>query len=130
MTIEEYLQKHYTTRTAKAYIREIEIYMANNPNNKTSGILEEIAAPSNSFFATSLTAILAILLAAVPGGAFFLPSIGYRLFLLSCGNSHLHCHPRFVNHLLSHFCFLWNDQRLSLFVLATFTGICGTVWSK
>ncbi len=34
MTIEEYLQKHYTTRTAKAYIREIEIYMANNPNNK------------------------------------------------------------------------------------------------
>ena len=34
MTIEQYLQKHYTTRTAKAYIREIEIYIANNPNNK------------------------------------------------------------------------------------------------
>jgi integrase/recombinase XerD len=34
MTIEEYLQKHYTTRTAKAYIREIEIYIANNPSNK------------------------------------------------------------------------------------------------
>jgi integrase/recombinase XerD len=34
MTIEEYLQKHYTKKTAKAYLREIEIYMANNPNNK------------------------------------------------------------------------------------------------
>jgi integrase/recombinase XerD len=34
MKINEYLQQHYTTKTAKAYIREIEIYIANNPNNK------------------------------------------------------------------------------------------------
>lgn len=34
MTIEEYLQKHYRPNTAKAYIREIEIYLTNNPSNK------------------------------------------------------------------------------------------------
>jgi len=30
----EYLQKHYTKKTAKAYIREIEIYLTNNPTAK------------------------------------------------------------------------------------------------
>lgn len=34
MNIENYLQKNYTTQTAKAYKREIEIYIINNPNNK------------------------------------------------------------------------------------------------
>ncbi|HSH64626.1 MAG TPA: tyrosine-type recombinase/integrase [Bacteroidia bacterium] len=34
MTLADYLQKHYRPNTAKAYIREIEIYIANNPNNK------------------------------------------------------------------------------------------------
>jgi integrase/recombinase XerD len=34
MTINEYLLKNYTKQTAKAYIREIEIYITNNPNNK------------------------------------------------------------------------------------------------
>jgi len=34
MKLNEYLQKHYTIKTAKAYIREIEIYTAANPNNK------------------------------------------------------------------------------------------------
>jgi integrase/recombinase XerD len=34
MKLGDYLQKHYTEKTAKAYMREIEIYIANNPNNK------------------------------------------------------------------------------------------------
>jgi integrase/recombinase XerD len=34
MKLNDYLQKHYTPKTATAYIREIEIYIANNPNNK------------------------------------------------------------------------------------------------
>ena len=34
MELEKYLQKHYTKKTAKAYRREIEIYLANNPNAK------------------------------------------------------------------------------------------------
>ncbi len=34
MTIDQYLQTHYTTQTAKAYIREIEIYISNNPEAK------------------------------------------------------------------------------------------------
>lgn len=34
MTINEYLLKNYTKKTAKAYIREIEIYLTNNPKNK------------------------------------------------------------------------------------------------
>ena len=29
-----YLLKHYTKKTAKAYIREIEIYLTNNPDHK------------------------------------------------------------------------------------------------
>lgn len=36
-TIEKYLQKHYTKKTAKGYQREIEIYLSNNPKaNKYS----------------------------------------------------------------------------------------------
>lgn len=34
MNLTEYLQKHYTPKTAKAYIREIETYTAGNPENK------------------------------------------------------------------------------------------------
>jgi integrase/recombinase XerD len=34
MIIWDYLQQHYTKKTAKAYIREIEIYTANNPTAK------------------------------------------------------------------------------------------------
>ncbi len=34
MELEKYLQKHYTPKTAKAYIREIEIYKTNNPRAK------------------------------------------------------------------------------------------------
>lgn len=34
MKLTEYLQKHYTPKTAKAYIREIETYTAANPGNK------------------------------------------------------------------------------------------------
>ena len=34
MTIADYLQKHYRPNTATAYIREIEIYLTNNPGNK------------------------------------------------------------------------------------------------
>jgi integrase/recombinase XerD len=34
MNINDYLLKNYTKKTAKAYIREIEIYLTNNPNNK------------------------------------------------------------------------------------------------
>lgn len=34
MELEKYLQKHYTKKTAKAYIREIEIYTTNNPTAK------------------------------------------------------------------------------------------------
>lgn len=34
MELEKYLQKHYTQKTAKAYIREIEIYTINNPTAK------------------------------------------------------------------------------------------------
>jgi integrase/recombinase XerD len=32
--IEKYLQEHYTKQTAKAYVREIEIFITNNPNSK------------------------------------------------------------------------------------------------
>jgi integrase/recombinase XerD len=32
--IEKYLQEHYTKQTTKAYIREIEIFITNNPNSK------------------------------------------------------------------------------------------------
>lgn len=34
MKLNEYLQKHYTKKTAKAYIREIETYIATNPGNQ------------------------------------------------------------------------------------------------
>ena len=34
MKINEYLQQHYTKKTAKAYIREIEIFITNHPNAK------------------------------------------------------------------------------------------------
>ena len=34
MTLANYLQQHYTKKTAKAYIREIEIYTANNPKSQ------------------------------------------------------------------------------------------------
>ena len=34
MNINEYLQQHYTKKTAKAYIREIEIFITNHPNAK------------------------------------------------------------------------------------------------
>jgi integrase/recombinase XerD len=34
MKLDEYLQKHYTQTTAKAYKREIEIYITNNASNK------------------------------------------------------------------------------------------------
>ena len=34
MELEKYLQKQYTKKTAKAYIREIEIYTTNNPTAK------------------------------------------------------------------------------------------------
>lgn len=33
--LENYLKKHYTQKTVKAYCREIEIFIANNPNCKT-----------------------------------------------------------------------------------------------
>jgi integrase/recombinase XerD len=34
MKIHEYLAEHYTPKTAASYLREISIYIANNPNNK------------------------------------------------------------------------------------------------
>ena len=34
MKLETYLQKHYTKETIKAYQREIEIYLNNNPSAK------------------------------------------------------------------------------------------------
>jgi integrase/recombinase XerD len=33
MNIHEYLQQHYTKQTTKAYLREIEIFISNNPNH-------------------------------------------------------------------------------------------------
>lgn len=35
MKLNEYLQRHYTKKTAKAYRREIAIYLVNNPKNKS-----------------------------------------------------------------------------------------------
>lgn len=34
LTINNYLKKHYTAKTSKAYKREIEIFLTNNPNSK------------------------------------------------------------------------------------------------